>query len=262
MEPRGYLIPAQGKQYHQCARALAKSIKYFMPTSKIAVVGDCKDPIFDYEIEFVDPQPGMRNDWQIYRLTPFHETIRLEADMILNGSIEHWWTTFEKRDVVVTQGTRDFYGNETNERAYRKHLDINHLPDVYNAVTYWRQSKLALTFARQVRQLFENWDQARLVLKNWDRTDPDTDTVYSMAMNMLGPELFTVPNSPQFAHMKSKINYTRSEEWTKELVWELNEQGLRINTIQQTIPTHYYVKTFADTLEKHYDKLLASRKAT
>ena len=48
---RGYLIVAQGEQYHQCARALAKSIRYFMPNSLIAVVGDCKDPTFDYEIE-------------------------------------------------------------------------------------------------------------------------------------------------------------------------------------------------------------------
>jgi hypothetical protein len=76
---------------------------------------------------------------------------------------------------------------------------------------------------------------------------------------MLGRELFTLPDCLQFAHMKGKINYTNSEDWTKELVWELNTQGLRINTIQQRVPTHYYIKTFADTLEKHYDKLLASR---
>ena len=262
MEPRGYLIPAQGEQYHQCARALAKSIKYFMPDALVAVVGDCKDPIFDYEIEFNDPQPGMRNDWQIYRLTPFHETIRLEADMVLNGSIEHWWTAFEKRDVVIAQGTRNFYGQQTSERAYRKHLDVNCLPDVYNAITYWRHSKLALDFSRHVKMLFDHWSDVTGSIKSWDQSEPDTDTIYSIAITMLGRELFTLPDCLQFAHMKGKINYTNSEDWTKELVWELNTQGLRINTIQQRVPTHYYIKTFADTLEKHYDKLLASRNAT
>ena len=80
---QGYLIVAQGKQYHQCARALAKSIRYFMPTSKIAVVGDCKDTIFDYEITLPHgDQGGLKNDWQILEASPFRQTIKLEADMI------------------------------------------------------------------------------------------------------------------------------------------------------------------------------------
>lgn len=260
MEPRGYLIPAQGEQYHQCARALAKSIKYFMPNALVAVVGDCKDPIFDYEIEFNDPQPGMRNDWQIYRLTPFHETIRLEADMILNGSIEHWWTQCQKRDIVVSTGTRNFYNNKTSVRKYRKHLDKNRLSDVYNAVTYWRKSKLALDFSRTVKMLFDHWDEVKQTIVGWNNPEPDTDTVYAIALRIMGEQQFTLPDSPQFVHMKGAINYCRGEDWTKELVWELTSQGLRINTIQQTCPTHYYIKSFSNTLEEHYDKLLASQK--
>lgn len=256
---RGYLIPAQGQQYHQCARALAKSIKYFMPEAKVATVGDCEDPIFDQCIEFKDPEPGMRNDWQIYRLSPFHETIRLEADMILNGSIEHWWTEFEKRDVVVATGTKDFYGNKTQVRKYRRHLDQNYLPDVYNAVTYWRKSKLALDFSRTVKMLFDSWGEVKRGLVGWDNTEPDTDTVYAIAVRMMGEEQFTLPTAPKFVHMKGGINYCCGEDWTRELVWELTEQGLRINTIQQTNPTHYYIKSFSAVLEEHYDKLLASK---
>jgi len=58
--------------------------------------------------------------------------------------------------------------------------------------------------------------------------------------------------------MKGGINYCRGENWTQELVWELNNQGLRINTIQQTKPTHYYIKSFSAVLEEHYGKLLES----
>ena len=256
---RGFVIPAQGEQYHQCARALAKSIKYFMPDAKVATIGDCKDPIFDHCIKFNNPEPGMRNDWQIYRLTPFHETIRLEADMIVNGSIEHWWTAFEKRDVVVAQGTYNFYGQQSLVRKYRQHFDSNNLPDVYNAVTYWRKSQLALEFSRTVKMLFDNWATAIQCLKGWNNPEPDTDTVYAIAIKMIGKELFTLPKDSMFVHMKGAINYCQGENWTKELVWELNKQGLRINTIQQTKPTHYYIKSFSAILEEHYDKLLASR---
>ena len=255
---RGYLIPAQGEQYHQCARALAKSIKYFMPEAKVATVGDCEDSVFDHCIKFDDPELGMRNDWQIYRVSPFHETIRLEADMILNGSIKHWWTEFEKRDVVVTTGTLNFYNSKTQVDKYRRHLKQNHLPDVYNAITYWRKSQLALDFGRLVKTLFDQWDEVKQGLVGWDNAEPDTDTVYAVAIRMLGEERLTLPISPKFVHMKGKINHCQGEDWTRELVWELTEQGLRINTIQQTAPTHYYIKSFSAILEDHYDKLLAS----
>ena len=255
---QGYLIVAQGKQYHQCARALAKSIRYFMPTSKIAVVGDCKDPVFDYEITLPHgDQGGLKNDWQILEASPFRQTIKLEADMILNGSIEHWWTMVEKRDVFVAEGARNFYGHKANERAYRRHLDANNLPDVYNAVTYWRRSQLSAKFFTTCRDIFDNWDQVKL--RNWQQQEPDTDTVYAISITLLGKENFLLPTSyPKFAHMKGKINWCHGEDWTKELVWELNNKGLRINTIQQKIPTHYYIKSLAENLEEHYEQLLAN----
>ena len=255
---QGYLIVSQGDIYHPCARALAKSIKYFMPRAKVAVVGDCQDPIFDYEIELPHgDQGGLKNDWQIFEATPFRQTIKLEADMILNGSIEHWWPMVEKRDVFVAQGTRNFYGHKTTDRTYRKHLDDNKLPDVYNAITYWRRSELAAKFFITCREIFDNWDQVKL--RNWDQPEPDTDTVYALATVLLGRENFLLPSTyPQFAHMKGKINFCHSEDWTKELVWELTDRGLRIQTIQQQIPTHYQVKRFANVLEEHYDGLLGS----
>jgi hypothetical protein len=255
---RGYLIVAQGEQYHQCARALAKSIKYWMPGAQIAVVGDCKDTVFNYEIELPHgDQGGLQNDWQVLEASPFRQTIKLESDMILNGSIEHWWQMFEKQDVVVAQGACNFYGERTAERAYRKHLDLNNLPDVYNAITYWRRSELAARFFTTVREIFDNWDQVHL--KGWTQPEPDTDTVYAIAITLLGKEQFLLPTSPKFTHMKGKINFCHGEDWTKELVWELGAKGLRINTIQQQMPTHYYIKSFAKQLEEHYEQLLASR---
>ena len=254
---QGYLIVAQGDTYHPCARALAKSIKYFMPKAKVAVVGDCKDSIFDYEIDLPHgDQGGHSNDWQVFEATPFRQTIKLEADMILNGSIDHWWSMVEKRDVFVTQGTRNFYGHRSTDRTYRQHLDDNRLPDVYNAVTYWRRSEMAAKFFVSCREIFNNWNQVKL--RNWQQAEPDTDTVYALAAVLLGRENFLLPsNYPQFAHMKGRINFCVGEDWTKELLWELGDRGLRIQTIQQKIPTHYHIKAFAHTLEEHYEQLLA-----
>ncbi len=261
---RGYLILAQDhndQTYITCARALAKSIRWFMPTAKICLVGTSDDPVFDYCLPLPHGDQGfLANDWQLFEISPFRETIKLEADMILNGSIDHWWTILEKKDLVVARGTQDFYGYQSSVKFYRSHFESNQLPDVYNAITYWRWSESAVTFFKTVRSLFENWNQVVLALKGWNQKEPDTDTVYALAMILLGKEKYTLPiNFPQFVHMKGKINYCHGQDWTKELVWELNEQGLRINTIQQTIPTHYFIKQFANQLEDHYDTLLGSR---
>ncbi len=260
---RGYLILAQNTKevdYVACARTLAKSIRWFMPSAKICLVSDSVDPIFDHCVKLpYGDQGGLCNDWQILHASPFRQTIKLEADMIVNGSIDHWWTMLEHKDVVVAHGTQNFYGNLSPVRSYRKHFDLNNLPDVYNAVTYWRRSQLATGFFNLVRELFNGWNEVSLSLKGWNQKIPDTDTVYALAIELLGRENFLIPGSyPQFSHMKGKINYCHGEDWTKELVWELNQQGLRINTIQQTVPTHYYIKSFANILEAHYDNLLAS----
>jgi hypothetical protein len=48
------------------------------------------------------------NDAQLFRLTPFRETIKLEADMLIVSPIDHWWTQFRHRDVVISTGCRDW----------------------------------------------------------------------------------------------------------------------------------------------------------
>jgi hypothetical protein len=57
------------------------------------------------------------------------------------------------------------------------------------------------------------------------------------------------------------VNFLKTDArpWTAEMVWELVEGRLRINTVEQQGIVHYHHKTFAQELEKHYGRLLASR---
>jgi len=43
------------------------------------------------------------------------------------------------------------------------------------------------------------------------------------------------------------------------MVWELVDGRLRINTVEQQGLVHYHHKSFANELEEHYGRLLASR---
>lgn len=247
---RGYLIPAidnESTDYLSCAIKLARSIRQWHSDANISVISvkRCSDPVFDHVI----PLPygdlgGYVNDWQCFAASPYRETIKLEADMIATSPIDHWWTLFELRDVVISQGCRTFYNEPAKSRFYRKTFDINGLPDVYNAITYWRLSQTAKEFFDLVKEVFEQWSSYKTLLKFPDN-EPTTDVVYAMAARIMGVERVTLPQGigPSIVHMKRYINPIQTNDWTQELVWE--SDPVRINTIAQQGFVHYHVKEWA-----------------
>ena len=244
---RGYLIPAVNTpevSYIRCAIALAQSIHRFHPTASVSLLTNehIELPEFDHIVTLPHgDKGGYANDWQVFEASPYRETIKLEADMVLSGCFDHWWTMFEHRDVVISQGCRNYYDNISTSRHYRKFIDENQLPDVYNAITYWRLSKTAQEFFDLVRNIFECWDQFRRLVKFAEEI-PSTDFVYAMAAEIMGRERVTLPlgYGPTIVHMKRYIVGTQGENWTRELVWE--QDPLRIQTIAQWGMFHYYVK--------------------
>jgi hypothetical protein len=230
---RGYLIPAIGDVYERCAEQLKQSILDFHPAANITILTQDMLPNGDLG--------GFNNDWQCFAASPYRQTIKLEADMICASPIDHWWTLFEHRDVVVSQGARTFYDEPAESRYYRKIFDQNNLPDVYNAITYWRLSNTAREFFDLVRAIFEHWSEYRSLLKFPDEL-PTTDVVYAMAAVIMGPERITLPAGlgPTIVHMKRYINPIQSDDWTRELIWE--NDPFRINTVAQFGLVHYHIK--------------------
>ena len=236
LHERGYLIPAintDSVDYESCAHQLADSIRNFHPDAHVTVLTRDQLPFGD--------QGGYANDWQCFYASPYRQTIKLEADMIAAGPVDHWWTLFEKRDVVVSQSARDFYDQPTAVRRYRKLFDANNLPDVYNAITYWRLSSTAQEFFATVRSIFTDWLSWKSLLK-YPEDVPSTDVVYAIAATVLGVENVTLPvgTGPSIVHMKSGIVPVQGTDWTRELVWEADP--FRIQTVAQWGYVHYHNK--------------------
>jgi hypothetical protein len=227
------LIPAIGAEYERCAGQLQASIHQFHPNAQVTIVTADMLPHGDLG--------GWANDWQMFQISPYRQTIKLEADMIAASPVDHWWTLFELRDVVISSGARTWYDKPAESRYYRKCFDANNLPDVYNAITYWRLSKTAQEFFSLVRSIFENWIEFRNLLK-FPEDVPSTDLVYAMAAQIVGPEQVILPAGlgPSIVHMKRYINPLQSNDWTRELVWETDP--FRINTVTQWGFVHYYQK--------------------
>lgn len=259
---RGFVVLAQNTKdvdYVKCAEALARSIKKCMPNESITLISSNKNAtssVFDkvVPLPYGDRALGsswkLINDWQIYEASPYDYTIKLEADIYIPRSIEHWWEILVGRDVVVSTHIRNFKQEITDVKAYRKFIYDNEFPDTYNAITYFKKSELAEKFFLIVREIFENWDEFKKTLKCNADEPATTDWVYAIACHILGVENTTLPTFKEMSmiHMKQFITGTPNDDWTKVFMYEILDHALRVNTIPQLYPFHYQIKTFADEI--------------
>lgn len=260
---RGFLIVAQNTQtvdYIKCATVLAASIKRAMPGESITLLTDTqiRSPVFDNIVQFpygdrcIGSNWKLANDWQVYSATPYEYTIKLEADMYVPRSITHWWEMFKNTDMAICTTIRNYKNEISTNRYYRKIFDQNNLPDVYNAITYFKKSNTAEQFYILVKDIFENWNEWIKEIKCNAGERATTDVVYAMAAKIIGIDKTILPwfNQMSIIHMKKMINECHAENWTEELLYEINSDSIRINTIPQMYPFHYHVKSFAPVIEE------------
>jgi len=242
---KGFVIMAQNTEktsYTKCAETLKKSILRVMPAANITIITTDMLPYGDLG--------GFANDWQVYETSPYDYTIKLEADMYIPRDIDHWWDVLKHRDIVVSSTIRNFMQEISDVRVYRRFIDDNNLPDVYNAITYFKKSDVANQFFSIVKDIFENWDEYKKILKCNQTEIVTTDWVYSIACHIMGVEKTTMPTFTEMGmvHMKAFVNNNVTENWTDTFVYECLPDQIRVQTVPQQYPFHYHVKNFCDKI--------------
>jgi hypothetical protein len=237
--------------YTNCAKALEISIKRVMPNANVTIITTDMLPHGDQE---PNSDWKLANDWQVYEASPYDETIKLEADMFIPRNIDYWWDILSLQDMVICNKIRDFKGEISTARGYRRFIDDNNLPDLYNAITYFKKSDTAEQFFKIVRNVFEYWEEYKSILKCNQNEKVTTDWAYAIAGHIIGIEKITLPafNDFSMTHMKQFINGLPGEDWTQVLVYECLPESLRISTFVQMYPLHYHVKSFSDKLLETY----------
>ena len=265
-EGKGFLTFAHNTEhtdYVQMAYLLALSVKRSCKNNKFAVVVTKntnltleQKKVFDHVIE-IPETPKFYSECLAWDLTPFKETFKLESDMIVPRSIDHWWTACRAQPVVLTTNVRDYKGNISPNRSYRKFFDDNNLLDAYNGVMYFRYSLESKKFFDNAKRVFQNFTVLKNnVLKNCNYSHPDTDVVFGITATTMDFECSIPLDYPTFTHMKGGINgWPLNMDWRDAVQWHIDDQhNIYLGGIAQQYPFHYFQKDFCNKeLIAHYE---------
>jgi hypothetical protein len=268
---RGFFTIAQGESYQRLAYACALSLKLSQTGPNDLSIGVTKDEItnipakylevFDQvvEIPWEDHAKNstwkLENEWKAIYMTPYDETIKLDADMIFPGDISHWWDMLSDSEGVFCTKAKTYRGEVITSDYYRKTFTESNLPNVYSAMFYFKKNDLNFEFFRLCEFIFNNWERCF-----YEFLEPEhrpkfvsTDVVFGIAAKILdypSYNLYSESDLPTFVHMKSQLQgwpegQFMVEDWTKIVPYYFNRDcSLKIGNYAQQLPLHYHVKEF------------------
>ena len=274
---RGFLVFAQnGKtDYLRLAYALALSLKatqkehgfLTVVVTPGTIIPEKYKDVFDEVLEVVwsdeaeESEWKLENEWKAFHMTPYRETIKLDADMLFTSDISHWWDILAKQDVWFATDVETYRGELITSDIFRKTFTANDLPNIYTAFMYFKANDAAQELFLMAEMIFHNWK--KFSLDYLDETRPEyvsTDVVFALATKLLGrTDDFTFSNFPipRFVHMKSQLQGfgPASENWLEHLSMIVTpELEVRIGRFKQVLPLHYHLKNaLTDDIIKVYE---------
>lgn len=235
---KGYVIFAQGN-YLPMAELLAKSIK-----ATQSIVND---------VHIITETTGevMLNRTQIYNLSPFDETVMLDADMVFLEDVSHWWDHLAKFPLVITNKVRTYRDELVVNSPYRKTFRANDLPDCYCAFTYFKKDPQAELFFNLLTHIVSNWNEwTNRYTPEHRQSWPSIDVAMAIAVKVLGIDPFSPLDYPTFTHMKSGCQrWTHySERWRDHLGCYVTDGKLQLGSYTQGGILHYVDKELYNDL--------------
>lgn len=258
----GYLIvisKSEEYDYLRMAYALALSIKNTQKPGydRVALVTDDPDAIkdltspwvFDHVIKWNQETFWDGRSW-MDKLTPFENTVCLDADMLFFRDYSHWVEYFiEHSELYVANCAYTYRDELVTEKHYRKTFVKNDLPDLYSFYTFFKKdSKLAKEFFTLGRYIIKNPNEfSNLFLSEYKPKVVGTDEAFALSAKILDivDEIAYELDFPKVVHMKPMIQNWPwpANSWSDHLGFYLNRKGqLKIGNYQQYNIVHYVEK--------------------
>jgi hypothetical protein len=258
----GYLIIVSTNtdiDYLKCAYAAALSIKntqkpgydqVALVTNDVESVKNLKSPwVFDHVIKWDQETFWNGRSW-MDKLTPFDNTVCIDADMLFLRDYSHWIEYFlENNELYLTNKAFTYRGELVTNDFYRKAFTKNDLPNIYSMFTFFKKdSELVSEFFTLGRYVLKNPNEFKnLYMTNHKPKVIGTDEAFALSAKLLdiADSVAYDLDFPKLVHMKPMI---QNWPWTAEKVTEhagfyLTPQGkLKIGNYQQHDIIHYVEK--------------------
>jgi hypothetical protein len=274
---KGFLIFAQNTDsinYLEQAYALALSIKYSQNSIKdVSLVTTDNVPekyksVFDKIVttpwteESANSRYATEHRWKLYHVTPYDETIVLDADMLLVEDITTWWDYCSNYNLKFCSRIKNYKLETVTDNFHRKTFIANQLSGPYVALHYFKKSDIAYDFYKTLEFVCNNWEWC------WDKFAPneyqktcslDLATAVAVEILMCHDIVFDKYSPLEFIHMKTHLqgwDYY-SDSWQDTVISVLNTKGdLVVGTIKQSKLFHYCEPSFVTpTLIRRLEEL-------
>jgi hypothetical protein len=258
----GYLIIVSDSDKHdylKMAYAAALSIKNTQKPGydKVALVIDnaekvqqLKSPwVFDNIIEWNDEIGWDGRSW-MDKLSPWDNTICIDADMLFLRDYSHWVDYFiENCDLYVANNSYTYRGEKVTSDYYRNTFTANKLPNLYSFYTFFKSDKdLCTEFFSLGRYIIKNpteFSNSFLSLKK--PLIIGTDEAFALASSILdiSDSIAYELEFPKVVHLKPMI---QNWPWDADKVTDhagfylTNTGKLKIGNYQQHDIVHYVEK--------------------
>lgn len=258
----GYLIIVAKNadiDYTKLAYSLALSIKNTQPdgynnvalvTNDIEATKDLKSNwVFDHIIEWNKEEGWDGRSW-MDKLTPFDNTICLDADMLFTRDVSHWAKYFiENSELYVANNAFTYRGELVTNDFYRTAFTKNLLPNLYSFYTFFKKdSELAKEFFTLGRHILKNPTEFKNIFcLHFKPKVIGTDEAFALSAKILDivDVIAYKLDFPKVVHMKPMVQNWPwpSNQWTDHVGFYFNvDNEIKIGNFKQTDIVHYVEK--------------------
>jgi hypothetical protein len=258
----GYLIVVAEHEtidYLKLAYALALSIKntqkpgydqVALVINNKTLVNKLKSPwVFDQIIEWDQETFWDGRSW-MDKLSPFENTVCLDADMLFTRDYSHWIEYFiENCELYVANKSYTYRGEEVYDTHHRKTFIKNNLPNLYSLYTFFKKnSDLAKEFFNLGRDIIKNPTEfSNVFLSEHKPKLLGTDEAFALSAKILdiSDQISYTLDFPKVVHMKPMVQNWPwpANVWSDHVGFYINRKGhIKIGNYQQHGIVHYVEK--------------------
>lgn len=268
---RGFFTIAQNTNnidYVRCAYGLALSLKHSQNSISNISIGISPGAKIDdrylwafdkiIEIPWLDNTEihtyKIENEWKIPYITPYDETIKINADMLFTTDISLWWQTLSNNLYTYAFATKsvNWCGKQIRDDVYRNIFRTQNLPNIYSAFSFIKKHDKTYALYELAQKITQHYDEFYTEFLDLKTVQPrcNSDIVMAMALKIVDLEKYTFNNFqyPLFTDMTAIFQgflRLHSEDWRDHLTSTFSlENGIKIGGFRQVYPLHYSVKEF------------------